>query len=474
MKKCKKCGKLIFRANNYCPKCGDPLEDSIKKLEDEEYAYTCIHCGAKYKAFTCLCSHCGQEQIGIVRSKAIKEFTEKLQELDALKAKKGFGALINRSKIKNIDEQKVELIKTYIIPNSKEDVLEFMVLASSNIDVSLLMANNESELGLKKNDFIKQKAYVNAWYTKREQVYSKAKISFGNDEDFIVIQRIYDEKEDQIKLIRDHREKERRHNNFVLHAIVVIALIAVIVGVIGETLYGDKSQTVSTPSSPATSNSDINVTENEPDKTESEANYTKEKDSKKPEYIQDNETDDSSDEDLSLSIEQEDEPTLTEWDIKNEFNTSCVNHKISDVYDHIVELGYSMTYTAETSNMDFTESVKTDKEIRETFYIIAIKKVDLDNNSVELEITSELIYELNEKLDIMDAWFAMQRYGEKEYSDFDLHYYTGVISQGPCDENTWLLSARCDADGKKGLRCTAKVTGTSDNPRVIEFDVSAN
>lgn len=64
----------------------------------------------------------------------------------------------------NTDEfgQKLEMIKTFPIPNSKEDIIEFMILASSNIGYTE-----------QKNKM--DEAYEDAWVTKFMQGYQKAK-----------------------------------------------------------------------------------------------------------------------------------------------------------------------------------------------------------------------------------------------------------------------------------------------------------
>lgn len=39
--------------------------------------------------------------------------------------------------MQSIDEQKIDLIRNFSIPNTKEDVLEFIVLAAANIDLKV-------------------------------------------------------------------------------------------------------------------------------------------------------------------------------------------------------------------------------------------------------------------------------------------------------------------------------------------------
>ena len=79
---------------------------------------------------------------------------------------------------------------------------------------------------------------------------------------------------------------------------------------------------------------------------------------------------------------------------------------------------------------------------------------------------------LEEKLEVYRCWKAVQRYGESAYgSDFKVHDWVGVLAEEAWDEDTWFLKAECDVYGQSGYTVEAKVTGTSDNPVVIEFNV---
>ena len=62
------------------------------------------------------------------------------------------------------ESEKASYIRNYPIPNSKEDILEFMILASSNI-------NGESNITV-----------FEAWSAKLEQAYQKAKMVFQSKE----------------------------------------------------------------------------------------------------------------------------------------------------------------------------------------------------------------------------------------------------------------------------------------------------
>lgn len=80
--------------------------------------------------------------------------------------------------------------------------------------------------------------------------------------------------------------------------------------------------------------------------------------------------------------------------------------------------------------------------------------------------------QLEDKLGVVDSWYAVQSYGKGVYgSDFKVHFIIGAIAEEAWDEDTWFLKAECDVHGESGYMVEAKVTGTSDNPVVVDFFV---
>lgn len=151
--------------------------------------------------------------------------------------------------------------------------------------------------------------------------------------------------------------------------------------------------------------------------------------------------------------------------------TSLEGKTLTDSIKKIDELGYKATYMADGEDFtDFIDSVAAD-------YTTGKLTIDENKKTVEVEIilTSNIEAEnlkntLNEKLDKGKAWLAVKHYGEANYQDFDLHYLAGKLAEDPANENTWYLKATCTIGGVDGT-CEAKVTGTSENPEVITFDV---
>ena len=71
----------------------------------------------------------------------------------------------------------------FSVPNTKEDIMEFMILAASNIDVKKGVDDDVTK----------------AWISKLDQVYQRAEISMGGHPDFAQIKSIYDRKKKELK-----------------------------------------------------------------------------------------------------------------------------------------------------------------------------------------------------------------------------------------------------------------------------------
>lgn len=145
---------------------------------------------------------------------------------------------------------------------------------------------------------------------------------------------------------------------------------------------------------------------------------------------------------------------------------------LTETMQKIDELGYTATYLAD--GVDFTDFIDDLKEDYSTGDMV----IDEDAKTVEVDLVlasnvelEEQEAALEEKLEIGSAWAAVEDYGNDEYGgEFDLNYLTGNIEQSAEDENTWYLKATCEIK-KDEKTCEAKVTGTTDNPEVIFFDV---
>lgn len=202
---CSKCGNQLGDNDKFCAKCGAPIatvsqQTPVQTQRTTTYEgaiHKCPNCGEFIGAFTAQCPACGFEFRDAKASSAVKEFERQLQEIESRRTSKKaltgvaqqFTQTIGIKFRDSIDEQKLNLIRNFTVPNTKEDVMEFMILAVSNIDDSA-QDGNKSEI---------EKNISAAWKAKTEQAYNKAKLTFGTDPDFVKIQTIYDAKMHAIK-----------------------------------------------------------------------------------------------------------------------------------------------------------------------------------------------------------------------------------------------------------------------------------
>ncbi|MCD7950509.1 MAG: zinc ribbon domain-containing protein [Erysipelotrichaceae bacterium] len=201
MKTCKYCGNLVDDNDRFCKYCGNSLiesNDNKRKNVYEGDIHKCPNCGAIIESFESFCPECGFEFRNSKPSNAVKEFELKLEAIEStrepVRTKKSlFSRITSDNKITSTDEKKISLIKSFSVPNTKEDIIEFMTLALSNVDATMYEPGMED-----KNP--SQHAISDAWKSKSDQVYLKAEILFGDDYEFQRIQNMYAKK---IKKLKD-------------------------------------------------------------------------------------------------------------------------------------------------------------------------------------------------------------------------------------------------------------------------------
>lgn len=205
---CRNCGtKLVDRAK-FCQKCGCPVTGDRNypppKIEYAGKVYKCPNCGEVLKSFEINCPACSFELRDVHSTSAVREFALKLEAIESRrepdKPKGFFSNSNNADSISKTDEQKINLIKSFAIPNSKEDMLEFMILATSNINPEVY---NTAEHTSRKAE----QELNSAWIAKAQQAYEKAKQCYSEDDTFTRIQDLYDKCFQQIEHVKKHSRK---------------------------------------------------------------------------------------------------------------------------------------------------------------------------------------------------------------------------------------------------------------------------
>lgn len=190
---CMNCGKELAKEANFCSNCGTEVAKKEELKEQRKNIYEgqihkCPNCGEVLNSFTSNCPTCGFELRGTKAVSSVKEFASKLEAIEAKRESTRanpirdlyFGKAATKT-----DEQKISLIKSFSIPNTKEDLYEFLILASSNINIDMYDSGT-----IRPTDV--RLAVSDAWRAKFDQAYQKAKLVFAGDSKLIEIEKIYE------------------------------------------------------------------------------------------------------------------------------------------------------------------------------------------------------------------------------------------------------------------------------------------
>lgn len=180
---CFVCGEKNNINAKFCQNCGSRIDSSNKKevnnsdnspektvgeeaknndhncsfsQRKQEYAgkiIKCPECGQVLKAFEINCPACGHELRSVKIDSPVNELTKKIEKATSI-------------------EEKIELITNFYVPNTREDIYDFFILAVSNLEDTIYDTDD-------------------AWRAKLEQTYHKAKLSFGKTPEFEYIEKLY-------------------------------------------------------------------------------------------------------------------------------------------------------------------------------------------------------------------------------------------------------------------------------------------
>lgn len=168
---CINCGQELPNDAKFCSNCGNSINEHssiMRRTVYEGEMHKCPNCGGYLNAFETKCTECGYEVRGTQTTSCVHELSIKLQKTEQI-------------------AKKIELISTFYIPNTKEDIYEFFILAYSNISAGVYE--------------------IDAWIAKLEQAYLKAKLSFGKDDEFLYIQELYNNLQNTSKKTKTIKSK---------------------------------------------------------------------------------------------------------------------------------------------------------------------------------------------------------------------------------------------------------------------------
>ena len=206
---CINCGERLVEGARFCHTCGTPVAGVVAENNNErkqEYVgkiLKCSNCGAVITETTVICPDCGMRITGRSAVSSVQVFKEQLMSIEATRKKSKFIDIYTQS-ANPTDTQKLSLIRSFPIPNTVDDIQEFILLAMANIDTKLSKQTAGSKFSSMLNsgnvNLTIQKTISDAWVSKMQQAYQKAEISFPNDSVFLEIQRMYFAKLKELKI----------------------------------------------------------------------------------------------------------------------------------------------------------------------------------------------------------------------------------------------------------------------------------
>ena len=194
---CINCGAKLQDGANFCGNCGKAVNDNSsnkqrKTVYDGEI-HKCPNCGELLNSFVTNCPACGYELRSVKTNSPIEALAKKVEAASSL-------------------DEKIELITNFYVPNTKEDIYDFFILAVSNLEDS----NYDTD---------------DAWRAKLEQTYHKAKISFGNANEFAYIDELYQKIRKKVSKREFPIFVKRNKSAFILALLVMAGIACAVIAI---------------------------------------------------------------------------------------------------------------------------------------------------------------------------------------------------------------------------------------------------
>ncbi len=170
----------------------------------ERVSVNCPNCGAPVDSMASRCKSCGSELFLKTQASACRELCNRLDRIEASRPKETLVSFVTglantalkKNKLTPTDQQKIELISNFVIPNTKADIMEFLFLAKTRIESCKKFSSSTDEYVA-----MVQRELYNVWTIKYEQTIEKAKIVLSDDQDF---RRFF------VKQLRENYRNENR------------------------------------------------------------------------------------------------------------------------------------------------------------------------------------------------------------------------------------------------------------------------
>lgn len=181
----------IYLASKSFTQQSPPEVNDIKTSQKEGSVRKCPACGSAVNAFHTRCEDCGHEFRNISNARVVDELMRRLEEAEqeALISKPkrdyvgSFQRLLDSEEYKTgrIMDAKSKVISAFPVPNTKEDFLEILSLALSQV-TAVKVTRFEKLLGTTSGSQNYRIRYHQAWKALSEKIIVKSRFSMRNDE----------------------------------------------------------------------------------------------------------------------------------------------------------------------------------------------------------------------------------------------------------------------------------------------------
>lgn len=228
---CSKCGKELADGAQFCASCGTPVGEAgndgskrVQKFEGE--IRKCPNCGAVLESFQAVCPSCGFELRGNLKvASSVQKLMDKIAELESEREEEGglagFSSQFLSMSANKTDTSIANVIKAFPVPNTVEEILEFMMLAVTNMDPSAFSATLKFGEFSTTRDLKSKRTIAEAWQTKMEQMYKKAAMTFASSPKFQEIKTMYDNKMAEINAV----SKKNKRTSLIFFSLPILLLI---------------------------------------------------------------------------------------------------------------------------------------------------------------------------------------------------------------------------------------------------------
>lgn len=169
--------KLHLAQKASTPMSTPSIEPEKPRSQKEGDVRKCPSCGSAVQSFATKCSDCGHEFRNTQSSHSVLQLAEMLNSVqaDAPQANSVMGMFSQGLGINRARDKRKEIIRNFPVPNTREDLLEFLAMAIPNCKKPSFFQRNSTWENQERTEM------ADVWKAKCEQIVMKARFSMKND-----------------------------------------------------------------------------------------------------------------------------------------------------------------------------------------------------------------------------------------------------------------------------------------------------